>query len=57
MVLYNTALTSLRCVMPPLRVTIKTEQQRKTFGEVYKVLVGMDLAPSPEARAALLLSG
>lgn len=47
MVLYNTTLISLCCLMPPLRVTIKTEQQRKIFWNVYKVMVEMDLALFP----------
>lgn len=33
--------------LPSLSVTIKTEEQRNFFGKVDKVLVEMDLAPSP----------
>lgn len=45
--LYNTALIRLCCLMPPLRVTIKTEQKRNSFWNVYKLMVGMDIALFP----------
>lgn len=50
MVLYNTAVVRLCCVMPPLRVTIKTEQQRKIFWEIYSP-GGDGLSTAPKARA------